>query len=144
LLQYTKQILFFQHHIIHPAQKPSSISAERLCYSVYISTDCTPGISSTGNPLYRNAAAWQCTARFYRIAFLPLESDLAHGDFPLLQPVVQTHKVAFAVCQTDRRLGHLHFFSPLDTDQQTADNRNNQPHQTDHLNIFRRTQAPPE
>ena len=104
MLQYTKQILFFQHHIIHPAQKPSSISAERLCYSVYISTDCTPGISSFSrrNPLYRNAAAWQCTARFYRIAFLPLEIDLSHSDFPLCQPVVQTHKIAFAVCQTDR------------------------------------------
>ena len=32
---------------------------------------------------------------FYRTAFLPLEIDLSHGDFFLLQPVVQTHKVAF-------------------------------------------------
>ena len=32
---------------------------------------------------------------------LPLEIDLSHGDFFLLQPVVQTHKIAFAVCQTD-------------------------------------------
>lgn len=63
---------------------------------------------------------------FYRIAFLPLEIDLAHGDFPLCQPVVQTHKFAFAVCQTDRKLGHLHFFSPLHTDQQTADSRTKQ------------------
>lgn len=39
---------------------------------------------------------------FYRTAFLPLEIDLSHGDFPLLQPVIQAHKVAFAVCQTDR------------------------------------------
>ena len=190
LLQYTKQILFFQHHIIHPAQKPSSISAERLCYSVYISTDYTPGMSSCSrrNPLYRNAAAWQCTARFYRIAFLPLEIDLSHSDFPLCQPVVQTHKIAFAVCQTDRKLGNLHFFTPLDTAQQfsmRADAvipaaptigrkpyeetsvisaapsetimctrtgafhaclplHNDQPHQTDHLNIFWRTQAPSE
>ena len=63
---------------------------------------------------------------FYRIAFLPLEIDLAHGDFPLCQPVIQTHKFAFAVCQTDRKLGHLHFFSPLDTAQQHADSRNKQ------------------
>ena len=39
---------------------------------------------------------------FYRIALLTLEIDLAHDDFPLLQPVVQAHKIAFAVCQTDR------------------------------------------
>lgn len=32
---------------------------------------------------------------FYRIALLPLEIDLAHGDFSLLQPVIQAHKVAF-------------------------------------------------
>lgn len=32
---------------------------------------------------------------FYRTAFLPLEIDLSHDDFFLLQPVVQTHKVAF-------------------------------------------------
>ena len=38
---------------------------------------------------------------FYRIALLPLEIDLAHGDFPLCQPVIQAHKVAFTVCQTD-------------------------------------------
>lgn len=63
---------------------------------------------------------------FYRIAFLPLEIDLSHGDFSLLQPVIQAHKIAFAVCQTDRKLGRLHFLSPLHTDQQTADSRTKQ------------------
>lgn len=139
---------------------------------------------------------------FYRTAFLPLEIDLSHGDFPLLQPVVQAHKIAFAVCQTDRaaavheitpaprkpipaamlaatretstetpaaptigrkpyketsvisaspsetimctQTGAFHACLPLHTDQQTVDSRNDQPHQTDHLNIFRRTQAPSE
>lgn len=38
---------------------------------------------------------------FYRTAFLPLEIDLSHGDFPLLQSVIQAHKTAFAVYQTD-------------------------------------------
>ena len=137
---------------------------------------------------------------FTGTAFLPLEIDLSHGDFPLLQPVVQTHKIAFAVCQTGHaaavhenharakeadtgrnacatretstetpaaptigrkpyketsvisaapnetimctRTGAFHACLPLHTDQQTADSRNDQPHQTDHLNIFRHTQAP--
>lgn len=48
---------------------------------------------------------------FYRTAFLPLEIDLSHGDFPLLQLVVQTHKVAFAVCQTDR-VAAVHEITP--------------------------------
>ena len=86
--------------------------------------ECPP--AAAGNPLYRNAADGDIQHNFYRIAFLPLEIDLAHGDFPLCQPVVQTHKFAFAVCQTDRKLGHLHFFSPLHTDQQTADSRTKQ------------------
>ena len=57
---------------------------------------------------------------FYRTTFLPLEIDLSHGNFFLLQPVIQARKIAFAVCQTDHELGNLHFFAPLDTAQQLS------------------------
>ncbi|RHT88840.1 hypothetical protein DW724_04520 [Butyricicoccus sp. AM27-36] len=116
-------MILFIYHKSRPAFLPNGFTIPFISQPT-----AHPGYPppAAGNPLYRNAAAWQCTARFYRIAFLPLEIDLAYGDFPLCQPVIQAHKIAFAVCQTDRKLGHLHFFAPLHTDQQTADSRTKQ------------------
>lgn len=96
---YFFNIILFIQHKSRPAFLPNGFSIPFISQPT-----AHPGYppAAAGNPLYRNAAAWQCTARFYRIALLPLEIDLAHGDFPLLQPVIQAHKIAFAVCQTGR------------------------------------------
>ena len=62
------------------------------------------------------------------------------------KPYEETSVISAAPSETIMytRIGAFHACLPLHTDQQTADSRNDQPHQTDHLNIFRRTQAPSE